>query len=178
MHIREALDSDLEDILFVERMAFGQDEEAELVKNLLNDPSAKPILSLIALKEDRAVGHILFTSAHLSNTQHTIRVVILAPLAVIPTVQKQGVGGKLIQRGLQLLSKSGVDLVFVLGHPEYYPRHGFIPAGLLGFEAPHPIPDEHAGAWMVQALTPDIVGTVSGKVVCADVLNKPENWRE
>ena len=178
MHIREALDSDLADILLVERLAFGQDDEAELVKNLLNDPSAKPILSLIALKDDRAVGHILFTSAHLSNTRHAASVVILAPLAVIPEVQKQGIGGKLIQRGLQLLSKSGIDLVFVLGHPEYYPHHGFKPAGQLGFEAPHPIPDEHADAWMVQALHPDIIGSVCGKVICAGALNKPEHWRE
>ena len=136
MEIREALDSDLVDILFVERLAFGQDDEAELVKNLLKDPSAKPILSLIAFKENRALGHILFTSAHLSNTQHALSVVILAPLAVIPTAQKQGIGGKLIQRGLQLLSKSGVDLVFVLGHPEYYPLHGFKPQANSGSK-PH-----------------------------------------
>ena len=178
MLIREALDSDLDDILYVERMAFGQDDEAELVKNLLKDPSAKPILSLIALKNDRAVGHILFTSARLSNTQHPTSVVILAPLAIIPEVQKQGIGSKLIQKGLQILSKSGTDLVFVLGHPEYYPSHGFKPAGQFGFAAPHPIPVENADAWMVKALTPDIMGTVSGKVICSDVLNKPENWQE
>ena len=178
MFIRETRDSDLSDILQIEREAFGQDDEADLVKALLNDTSAKPILSLLAYKENLPVGHILFTSARLIKTQNAISIAILAPLAVLPDAQKQGIGGKLIKKGLQILADSAVDLVFVLGHPAYYPRYGFKPAGELGFEAPHPIPDEHADAWMVQALQPDIVGTVSGKVICSDELNKPELWRE
>ena len=76
------------------------------------------------------------------------------------------------------MSESGVELVFVLGHPEYYPRHGFTPAGALGFEAPYPIPDEHAEAWMVQELRPGVIGSVCGRVICADMLNKPEHWHE
>ena len=119
MKIREALETDFDDVLLIERLAFGYDKEANLVRELLHDPSAKPLLSLLALK-----------------------------------------------------------LVFVLGHPEYYPRFGFTPAGRLGFEAPYPIPDELAGAWMVQALRSGVIGIISGKVICADALNKPEHWRE
>ena len=178
MYIREGSDADLNDILFVERAAFGQDEEAELVKNLLSDPSAKPLLSLLAFKSDRPVGHILFTTARLTKSQTTAAIAILAPLAVVPDAQKQGIGGKLIETGLQFLSKSGVDLVFVLGHPEYYPRHGFKPAGRLGFEAPYPILEKNADAWMVRATRPGIIGSVCGKVICADALNKPEYWLE
>ena len=179
MHIREALDSDLEDVWSVERMAFGQDTEAELVRDLLEDAGAKPLLSLLAFKDDRAVGHILFTTARLMNSPKTASIAILAPLAIVPDSQKQGIGGKLIERGLQLLSQSGVDLVFVLGYPEYYSRHGFKPAGNLGFEAPYPIPDKHADAWMVQSLgAGDMLGSVYGKVMCAEALNKPEYWRE
>jgi len=178
MYIREATDSDLNDVLFVEREAFGHDKEAELVRDLLYDHSAKPILSLLAFKDDRAVGHILFTMARLTKTQNTVSTAILAPLAIVPDAQKQGIGGKLIERGLQLLSKSGVDLVFVLGHPVYYHRYGFKTAGHLGFYAPYPIPDEHADAWMVQALRPGVIGSVRGKVICSDALNKPEYWRE
>ena len=66
----------------------------------------------------------------------------------------------------------------MLGYPEYYLRHGFKPAGSLGFEAPYPIPDKNADAWMVQALHPNVIGSVCGKVICADTLNKPEYWRE
>jgi len=178
LQIREAVETDLNDVLLIERLAFGHDKEAKLVRDLLHDPSAKPVLSLLAFIKDRAVGHILFTTARLSDTKDTASIVILAPLAIVPDAQKQGIGGKLTEQGLELLSKSGVDLVFVLGHPEYYPRYGFKPAGHLGFEAPYPIPDEHADAWMVQALRSGVIGIVSGKVICADALNKPEHWRE
>ena len=178
LQIREAVETDLNDVLLIERLAFGHDKEAKLVRNLLHDPSAKPLLSLLAFKKDRAVGHILFTTARLSGTQDATSIVILAPLAIVPDAQKQGNGGKLIEQGLEVLSNSGVDLVFVLGHPGYYPRHGFKPAGRLGFEAPYPIPDEAADAWMVKALRSDVIGSVSGKVMCSDALNKPEHWRE
>jgi putative acetyltransferase len=67
-----------------------------------------------------------------------------------------------------------VDLVFVAGHPDYYPRHGFAPAGKLDFETHHPIPEKHADAWMVQALCQDVICSVSGKVICCDGLNKPQ----
>ena len=178
MKIREATDSDLNDVLSVEKEAFGYDKESNLVKDLLSDPSASPLYSLLAFNDDRAVGHVLFTSARLEDTQNGVSISILAPLAVIPDFQKRGVGGKLIERGLQHLADSGVDLVLVLGHPDYYPRYGFKPAGVQGFEAPYPIPEEHANAWMVQELHTGVIGSVSGKVRCADMLNKPEHWRE
>ncbi|MCP4675595.1 MAG: N-acetyltransferase [Deltaproteobacteria bacterium] len=178
MRIQEALDSDLDDVLLVERTAFGYDKEAELVREMLADPTAKPIVSLLAFQDDRVVGHILFTSVRLYKAQDTVSAAILAPLAIVPDAQKRGNGGKLIERGLEILSASGVELVFVLGHPEYYPRHGFQTAGCLGFEAPYPIPEKNADAWMVQALRPGIIGAVTGKVVCCSALDKPEHWRE
>ena len=178
LQIREAVETDLNDVLQIERLAFGYEKEADLVRGLLYDLSAKPVLSLLAFQKNRALGHILFTTAQLSGSQDSASIVILAPLAIVPDAQKQGIGGKLIEKGLELLSKSGVDLVFVLGHPEYYPRYGFKPAGDLGFEAPYPIPDVHANAWMVQALRSGVIGTVGGKVICADALDKPEHWRE
>lgn len=178
LHIEEASVSHLEDVLKVERAAFGYDKEAELVRALLDDPTALPRLSLLAFEGERAVGHVLFTSARLDEAPGEASVALLAPLAVIPDFQNQGIGGKLIERGVQMLTESGVDLVFVLGHPGYYPRYGFEPAGRLGFAAPYPIPDEHAGAWMVQALRPGVIGSVQGTLVCAEALNKPEHWRE
>jgi len=177
MIIRKALYSDLDNVLFVERAAFGSDEEANLVRDLLGDDSAKPIVSLLAFQENRAVGHILFTKACLES-KAPLSISILAPLAVVPDAQKQGVGGKLIEYGLQVLLESGVDLVFVLGHPKYYPRYGFKPAGNLGFDTPYPIPDKNAEAWMVRALRPEVIGTFNGKVICADKMNNPKYWRE
>ena len=178
MKIRAAKGSDLNEVLRVESRAFGQDEESELVRGLLNDPSAAPLLSLLAINDKQAVGHILFTRVGLAGAQEPVSASILAPLAVIPESQRRGVGGKLIEEGLRILSEMGVELVFVLGHPGYYPRFGFKPAGVLGFEAPYPIPEKHADAWMVRELRAGIIGSVRGKVVCADTLSRPEYWRE
>jgi putative acetyltransferase len=177
MLIRETTHLDLNDILFVEREAFQKQTEADLTRELLVDPTAKSLLSLLAYVENQPAGHILFTKATFS-TVPNVNVSLLAPLAVVPKFQRQGIGGALIKKGLEFLSKQGVDLVFVAGHPTYYPRYGFTPAGNLGFEAPYPIPEKDADAWMVQALRPNIIGLVTGKVCCNDALNKPEYWRE
>jgi putative acetyltransferase len=177
MYIRKASDSDLNNILSVLHKRFGHGKEVGMVKALLVDPNAKPILSLIAFKDQQAVGYILFTKAHLTKRKETTVISILAPLAIVPNTQ-QGIGGKLIESGLQILSDSGVDLVFVLGDPDYYSRYGFCPAANIGFSAPYPIPDDYQAAWMVQALYPGVMGTVSGKVICSDELNKAEYWQK
>jgi putative acetyltransferase len=158
MYIRETKDADLNDILFVEREAFDSDREADLTRELLADPSAKPVLSLMAFVEDQPAGHILFTAARLLGSRREVAVSFLAPLAVVPKFQRRGVGGALVKMGLERLSKSGVELVFVVGHPGYYPRHGFAPAGELGFETPYPMAEEHADAWMVRALRSGLLG--------------------
>jgi len=178
MKICEATINDLNTVLDIERRAFGYDKEAQLVSDLLDDPSAGPKLSLLASIDGRYVGHILFTAVCVSGTAQPVAASLLAPLAVVPEAQNRGIGGTLIKEALRLLGQSGVGLVFVLGHPDYYPRFGFQPAGRLGFDAPYPIPEEHADAWMVQELRDGVIGTVAGRVKCADALNRPEHWRE
>jgi putative acetyltransferase len=177
MIIRVTVDADLEDVLSVHRAAFGSDEEATLVDDLLNDPSAGPVVSLLALEKDAAVGHILFTRARIE-PEAPLSIYILAPLAVMPHSQKTGVGTALAEKGIQVLSDAGAQLVFVLGHPSYYPRFGFNPAGALGFEATYPILEKNADAWMVKELAPHIIGKYSGKVICADTMNRQEYWVE
>jgi putative acetyltransferase len=176
--IKKATDSDLNDVLRIETEAFGHNKESSLVNDLLNDDSAKPLLSLLAIDDEEAVGHILFTKVRITGNEDALHAMILAPLAILPNAQGKGFGGKLIKEGLRQLSESKVDLVFVLGHPDYYPRFGFRPAGVRGFEAPYPIPAKDASAWMVQELRPGLIGSFSGKIICADMLNEPEHWRE
>jgi putative acetyltransferase len=177
MIIRETTPADLQDILYVEHEAFHSDKEPQFTKDMLVDPTAQPCLSLLAYVDNQPVGHILFTHAYIANNPK-VEVSFLAPLAVIPKFHKQGIGGALIKEGLARLTKAGVDLVFVVGHPTYYPRYGFVPASKLGFEPTYPLPSEVADAWMVQALHSGIIGSISGKVICCDVMNKPEVWRE
>ncbi|MFC1657216.1 GNAT family N-acetyltransferase [Candidatus Moduliflexota bacterium] len=177
MLIREALESDLDDVLAVESAAFGPEEIPELVRDLTSDKSAEPLLSLLAVRDKRPVGHILFTKARLE-PEAPVALSILAPLAVVPDTQRRGTGGKLVEYGLNLLRKRGVGLVFVLGHPGYYPRFGFRPAGDLGFEAAYPIPGKNADAWMVRELQDGAAERYFGKVICADTLSRPQYWRE
>lgn len=176
MRIVEASASDLADVLAVERAAFGGEVEAGLVADLLEDPTARPLLSLLTRVNDRPVGHILFTALRLEGAAVDFRLAILAPLAVVPDTQRRGVGGRLIERGIRLLGEAGVALVFVLGHPGYYPRHGFEPAGRHGLRAPYPVSQE--SAWMVRPISPHVLSRVQGRIVCAAALDRPEYWIE
>ena len=181
LKIRHSTESDRTAISSVHTSAFGQEqgqEIVELVNALLDDDTAKPLLSLVAEKDGSLVGHILFTLARLQPEDREISVRILAPLAVSSDFQGEGVGGLLIREGLKQLAESGVDLVLVLGHPGYYPKFGFQTAGVLGFEAPYPIPTEHADAWMVQALKAGVIGSIEGRIQCSETLNQPQHWRE
>ncbi len=179
IQIKQTSGADFKDIMEVEKKAFGYDKEAELVAQLLNDNSAKPIISLLAFYNNEAIGHILFTKLKIKGQAKCPLIHILAPLAVKPEYQKKGIGGLLIKEGINKLKEIGSEMVFVLGHMSYYPKYGFIPdAANLGFAAPFPIPDEYADAWMVQAITKNGLSSIKGKVICADELNKPEHWRE
>ncbi len=178
LSINEAYSEQLDTILQVEQAAFASDVTiSTLVSDLLSDPTAQPTLSLLAFQEKQAVGHILFSKARLDSAP-TVPAVILAPLAVHPSFQNQGVGRQLVQTGLQILTDSEVALAFVLGYPAYYTRFGFQTASLLGFTATYPILDKNIDAWMVKHLNSNITGKVSGKVLCANALDKPEYWLE
>jgi predicted N-acetyltransferase YhbS len=179
--LRESQSEDIPSILHVHREAFGGEQGfdiSRLVSDLLKDASAAPRLSLIAIEGDEVVGHILFSHARIAGSDDRIRTTILAPLAVVPGRQAQGIGGRLIAEGLSLVSKTGVDLVFVLGHPGYYPRHGFIRACPQGFIPPFQPPGTPNDAWMVQELSPGVIGSVEGRILCADTLNELRHWRE
>lgn len=181
MTIRTATDADRTEILKVHKIAFGPEDGpviAALVNDLLDDATAQPLLSLVALGDGQITGHILFTRAELPGSEPPVSVQLLAPLAVVPGTQGQGIGQKLITAGLEKLAAGSVDLVFVLGHPGYYPRCGFQPAGVLGLDAPYPIPEKNAGAWMVQELKPGLLGKVTGTLQCARKLDEAEHWVE
>ena len=177
MEIRESAKSDFDKIMDINRAAFKSDEEPKLVADLFQDQSAKPLLSLVAISNEEAVGHILFTKCRLV-PKANVSAVILAPLSVLPSHQRMGIGGELIKSGLKILENRGVDLVFVLGHPSYYPMFGFKQAKPLGFDSPFPLCDSQINAWMVLELRLGIIENTCGKVVCADQLNKPEYWQE
>ena len=180
VHIRISRDQDRDSILAVHRSAFGDDEGlviARLVEEMLDDPSGEPILSLVAELDNELVGHVLFTSAEIEPSK-LASARILAPLAVTRDHHDQGIGGHLVQDGFQRLAEAGVELVFVLGYPDYYSRFGFVPAGALGFQAPYPILPKNADAWMVHELTPGAIARHEGTIRCSKALDHAQYWQE
>ena len=79
--------------------------------------------------------------------------------------------------GEEVLKDLGCDLVFVLGHPEYYPRSGYAKdAEKLGYVPPFSIPEKYADAWMVKKLNQDINLQLPVYVSCCDTLNHEALW--
>ncbi len=104
---------------------FGHQGEADLVIALRKAPEA---ISLVAIEGDRVCGHILFTRVRIHAGDERIEGLGLAPMAVDPEWQGRGIGSSLVEAGLCLSKERDVPFVVVYGHPDYYPRFGFVPA--------------------------------------------------
>lgn len=102
--------------------------------------------SFVAVKSGQIVGHIFFSPVTIAgagvNNLDDVLVLGLAPVAVLPDYQRQGIGSLLIQHGLKECDRLGVSAVVVLGYPEYYRRFGFRPAKEKGLGCEYPVPDE------------------------------------
>ena len=127
--------------------AFGSPLEGSLVDTLRATAQAEACalqetyLSLVATIDDQIAGHILFTPVTL-DPPVAVRIAGLGPMAVRPDHQRSGVGGQLIRAGLDACRAHGYAAVVVLGHPDYYPRFGFVPAHTFGLTCEFPCPPE------------------------------------
>jgi putative acetyltransferase len=123
MIIREETEEDFLAISALNRRVFGGDYEVRLIDKLR--AAHLIVASLVALNGNEIIGHLLFSSLAVEIDGRNVNAVALAPMAVSPDRQRQGVGSKLVTGGLALLKKKQVEAVFVLGHTTYYPRFGF-----------------------------------------------------
>lgn len=155
--IRDETPADHEAVRLVNRLAFGQDAEARLV-DALRDGGFAP-LSLIVEKDGQVVGHVLFSDLPITAESGTVAALALAPMAVLPDLQRQGIGSALVRRGLEVCRERGHRIVVVLGHPHFYRRFGFSSALAARLDAPYS--DE---AFMALELVPGALAGVSGKV--------------
>ncbi len=138
--IRPESPADIPPIQRVNRLAFEREDEARLVDGLR--ASGAVILSLVAVLDGQIVGHILFSPVTVRDGDQQWTAVGLGPMAVLPAFQNLGVGSALIRHALDHLQKAGLEVVFVLGHPQYYPRFGFKPSKPYGIEWEVNVPED------------------------------------
>ncbi len=161
LFIRQENNSDIAAVHEVESLAFGRRTEADIVDGLRGTKDFIPGLSLVAVKDGAIVGHILFSRATIEATTAVTPVVMLAPLAVYPQHQRQGVDSALVKAGLEGCIQLGHKVIILFGHPSYYPRFGFKPAGAFGLRPPLECPPE---AFMALELVPGSLNSVQGIV--------------
>ncbi len=141
IEIRQEKATDYPAVYDVHTNAFGRKDEARLTDRLRLSNVFVPELSLVAFLDNELVGHIMFTQvAIVDNDKETVSL-SLAPMAVIPAMQRKGIGCLLVNRGLSKARELGYESVIVLGHREYYPRFGFEPTSKWGIKAPFNVPD-------------------------------------
>ncbi|MDQ3753637.1 MAG: N-acetyltransferase [Acidobacteriota bacterium] len=156
--IRSETPEDYAAVYRVNTLAFGSESEAALVDKLR---AVYPHISLVAVRDNQVVGHIFFSPVSVESEDTNFTALGLAPMAVLPEYQNQGIGSQLVRHGLKECESQGHDVVFVLGHPSYYPRFGFSPAKAKGIGCEYLVPDE---VFMVAELKPEALGGRTGLV--------------
>jgi putative acetyltransferase len=141
----------------VNEAAFGGSSEANLVDELRAEHT---LLSLVAEVGPLIVGHTMFSRMWINTSAGLVSAVALAPVAVHPDHQRQGIGGQLIREGLEMLRSRGERIVIVLGHPDYYPRFGFSTEKAKLLQSPFP-PE----AFMAMELSQGSLEDIQGRVV-------------
>jgi putative acetyltransferase len=153
MEIREETGADVEAIREVNRRAFAQNHEGNIVDALRSN--AAVLLSLVAIVDGELVGHIMYSPAVAGHTTGAA----LGPMAVLPEFQRRGIGSGLVETGNQKLKAAGHPFVIVVGHAEYYPRFGFTPASKHSIRCEWDLPDD---VFMIAVLDPLKMQGVSG----------------
>jgi putative acetyltransferase len=158
MIIRDERPVDVDSIRAVNLAAFETSTEADLVDALRR--RATPLISLVAEDGANIIGHILFSPVTLAS-EPGLSLMGLAPMAVVPSRQRQGVGSSLVREGLDRCRQVNAAGVVLLGHPEYYPRFGFLPAARLFLRCEYDVPEE---VFMVRELRKGAVCGLSGTI--------------
>jgi len=158
MLIRQEKPGDRKAVRALNEAAFDSPLEARLV-DALRDLSSRTI-SLVAEDGGVVVGHIMFSPV--THADHPgLKVVGLAPMAVAPDRQRQGIGSVLIEDGLEKCRQEGYVAAVVLGHPTYYPRFGFRPSTYFGIDSAYEVP---AAVFMALELVPGALADKKGRV--------------
>jgi len=157
--IRKEEPEDIRVIRYVNEQAFGQDNEANIIEKLRKHGVLA--ISLVAVQDTEVVGHIAFSPVVVESEGSNFEAVALAPMAVLPAYQHKGVGSQMVRAGIEECRRLGHEIIVVLGHPDYYPRFGFVPAKPKGIGCEFEVPE---GAWMILELQEGALAGRQGKV--------------
>ncbi len=161
-NIRVEHENDFQAIKEVNDLAFGQEGESNLIDKIRKSATFISGLSLVFETEDKEiVGHILFSTVVIETEKGAVQSLALAPLAVKPGYQNKGIGSTLVIEGIKRSKELGYRSVIVLGHSEYYPKFGFIPAIEKDIKCPFEVPSE---AFMVLELQKGALDGIKGTV--------------
>lgn len=136
IEVREERPGDVAAIRDLNQRAFEQDQEGNIVDALRSNGGA--LLSLVATANRQVVGHIMYSTISVGS----LRGAALGPMAVLPELQRQGIGSKLVEAGNRQIKQGGCPFIIVVGHPEFYPRFGFRPARARGITCEWDLPEE------------------------------------
>ncbi len=162
LKIRQESKLDFKEVYKINKLAFGEEDEAKLVELLRNRNTFIPELSLVADIDNNIVGHILFTKIRIvDSNQNEFESLALAPMSVKPEFQQRGIGGQLIKTGLDKAREMNFKSVIVLGHENYYPKFGFEPTKKWKITAPYDVP---TNVFMGLELVVDGLKNISGMV--------------
>lgn len=114
-------------------------DEQNLVERIRQTPEYIPELSLVAVSGDTVLGYVMFSRIKIGHAD----AVALAPLAVSPSRQREGIGELLVDAGHAQARKMGYTCSVVLGDPRYYSRFGYEKASRFGITPPFDVPDEY-----------------------------------
>jgi putative acetyltransferase len=167
IQVRREQPGDEAAIAHVNEAAFGQSGEARLVHAIRQ--AGHPAISLVATTGAKIAGHIFFTPVDIESIQPAVTAFGLGPMAVLPELQRRGIGSRLVEAGLRECAEVGCEIVVVIGHPEFYPRFGFRPARTYGLRSQFAVPDE---AFMAVELS---AGALAGRGGLARYLPQFDN---
>lgn len=144
MILRTETVQDFEEVYKLNYLAFGnREDESILIERIRKSEEFVPELSIVAEMDNEIVGHLLLSKAIVEDHKKVSTVIVLAPIAVKPNCQKQGIGSELIEEGIRRCKALGYSIILLIGHPSYYPRLGFKPARKYGLELKQfEVPDE------------------------------------
>ncbi len=174
--IREATNLDRDNICEIHMLSFDKSEAknvATLASNLLDEKTSPETLTKVAEIDGAVVGHIAFSPVTFDSSKD-LKGYILAPLGVKPEYQKRGIGSKLIENGIELLTRKGVNVLFVYGDPKFYGKFRFKVETAARYLPPYKL--QYPFGWLALTLNEEGSAEHTVKISCVASLCDPALW--